>query len=133
MSPIEKMLINRCFMMACKHNICPDSSRDDIKQAIEYSHDKGYLYTNRSANAFVCGYRIPELNDKWKTTIPDKEQGEIFFVNFAVSEDLDKWTLLRMLRAFLKSNPDVKELCYYRRNSEKDFKQIHLRRASHGK
>ena len=127
---IEKALIWRCFEMACKHNVCPDTPRTEMKKVIEFSHDKGYLYTNKLANTFVCGYRIPELNDKWKTTIPEKETGEIFFVNFALSEEPNKWTMLRMLREYLKENTDVKELCYFRRNSDKDFKRIIIRRFS---
>jgi hypothetical protein len=127
---IEKALIWRCLDMVNKRNVCPDSPRSEMAQVVEFSHNRGYLYTNRGANAFVCGYRIPEISDKWKSTIPENEQGEIFFVNFAVSEEPDRWTLLRMLRGLLKDNPDIKELCYYRRNSDKDFKRIHLRRPS---
>lgn len=100
-----------------------------MKRVIEFSHDKGYLYTNRQANTFVCGYRIPEVSDKWKDTIPETEQGEIFFVNFALSEEPSKWMMLRMLREYLKANTDVKELCYFRRNSDKDFKRIILKRS----
>lgn len=126
---IEKALKWKCFEMACKHNVCPETPRSEMKRVIEFSHDKGYLYTNKFANTFVCGYRIPELNDKWKSTIPDKENGEIFFVNFALSEDPNRWDLLKMLRAYLKENPDVKELVYFRRNNDKDFKRIHLKRS----
>lgn len=132
MSPIEKMLINRCFLLACKHNVCPKTPRSEMKKVIEYSHDKGYLYTNKLANTFVCGYRIPEVNDKWKSTIPEKEMGEIFFVNFALSEDPNRWDLLKMLRSYLKENPDVKELVYYRRGNHEDFKRIHLKGVNHG-
>jgi len=126
---IEKALMHRCMDLVSKTNVCPDTPRSEMARVVAYSHDKGYLFTNRGANAFVCGYRIPEVSDKWKTTIPEKEQGEIFFVNFAVSEEPNRWTLLRMLREYLKSNPDVKELCYYRRNSDTDFKRIIVRRS----
>lgn len=129
MRPVEKMLINKCYALACKTNVCPDTVRSEMKGIIEFSHDRGYLYTNKNANTFVCGYRIPEVNDKWKTTIPDKETGDIFFVNFAVSEEPNKWMMLKMLREYLKNNTDVKELVYFRRNSDKDFKRIHLKRS----
>jgi len=131
MKMIEKALIWRCCKMIDDTNVCPDSPRAEMKQVVEFSHNHGYLYTNRGANTFVCGYRIPEINDKWKSTIPEKEEGEIFYVNFAVSEEPNKWNMLRMLREYLKANPDVKELCYYRRNSDTDFKRIILRRSNH--
>ena len=130
-SEVEKALLNKCALMCQKHKVCPDSSLREMITAIVFSHDHGYLYANRSANAFVCGYRIPEVNDKWKSTIPDKEEGEIFFVNFAVSEEPNSFALLKMLRSYLKDNPDVKELVYFRRNNDKDFKRIHLKGASH--
>ena len=125
---VEQLLLTKCLNMCREHKVCPDSSLEDIVKAICFSHERGYLYTNRKANSFVCGYRIPEVNDKWKSTIPEKEEGEIFFVNFAVSEDPNPWNLLKMLRDYLKENTDVKELVYYRRNNDKDFKRIHLRR-----
>lgn len=126
---VENLLLAKCFHMACNSNVCPDSPRSEMARVIEYSHDRGYLFTNRQANAFVCAYRIPELSDKWKTTIPEVESGEIVYVNFAVSEEPNRWTLLRMLRDYVKSNPDVKEVCYFRRNSDTDFKRIIVRRS----
>ena len=127
---VEQLLLLKCANMVSELKVCPDSPIEDMLKVIAYSHERGYLYTNRPANAFVCGYRIPEVNDKWRCTIPEKEQGEIFFVNFAVSEEPNKWVLLKMLRSYLKENTDVKELVYYRRNNDKDFKRIHLRRPT---
>lgn len=126
---IEKILVNHCINLVKKHGVCPDSDMKEMINAIVYSHDRGYLYTNRKANTFVCGYRIPEVNDKWRVTIPEEETGEIFFVNFAVSEDSSKWALLKMLRSYLRDNPDIHDLVYYRRNSDTDFRQIHIRRS----
>jgi hypothetical protein len=125
---LEQLLLMRCANMVNQRKVCPDSPIEEMVKVIGYSHEKGYLYTNRQANTFVCGYRIPELSEKWKSTIPEKEEGEIFFVNFAVSEEPNKWVLLKMLREYLKANTDVKELVYFRRNNDKDFKRIHLRR-----
>lgn len=126
----EQLLLLRCAKMVNESKVCPDSSLEEMIRVIAYSHNHGYLYTNRLANTFVCGYRIPEINEKWKTTIPEKEQGTIFYVNFAVSEEPNKWVLLKMLRNYLKENMDVMELCYFRRNSDKDFKRISIRRPS---
>ena len=127
-SKVEQLLLTKCLHMCRESKVCPNSTVEEMISAICISHEHGYLYANRDANTFVCGYRIPEVNDKWKCTIPEKEEGEIFFVNFAVSEEPNPWRLLKMLRSYLKENTDVKELVYYRRNSDTDFKRIHLRR-----
>lgn len=129
---LEQLLLLRCAKMVNETKVCPESSLEEMIKVIAYSHEHGYLYTNKSANTFVCGYRIPELSDKWKSTIPDKEEGEIFFINFAVSEEPNKWALLKMLRNYLKENPDVKELTYFRRGNHADFKRIHLKGVNHG-
>lgn len=129
----DQLVLMRCINMALESAVCPNSKPDELIKAIVYSHEHGYLYTNRKANAFVCGYRIPEVSDKWSSTIPEKETGEIFYINFAVSKDINNWVLLKMLRDYLRDNPDVKELVYFRRNNDKDFKRIHLRRPTHVK
>lgn len=126
----QQLLLMKCANMVKRSEVCPDSSYKEMLDVIHYSHNKGYLYTTKDANTFICGYRIPEINEKWKNTIPEKEQGTIFYVNFAVSENPDWMVLLKMLREYLKSNTDVKELCYFRRNNDKDFKRIILRRPS---
>lgn len=126
----EQLILFRCIKMSFDTNVCPETTRENMLDIICYAHKKGYLYTNRNANAFVCGYRIPEVNERWKNTMPAEENGEIFFVNFAISEDQSKWTLLRMLRSYLSENQDVKELVYFRRNSDTDFRHIRIRRPS---
>jgi hypothetical protein len=128
---VEQLLLTKCLNMCRSGGVCPDSTVEELIHAICFSHERGYLYANRKANSFVCGYRIPEVNDKWKCTIPEKEEGEIFFVNFAVSEEPNSFVLLKMLRSYLKENPDVKELVYFRRNNDKDFKRIHIKGAVH--
>lgn len=123
----QQLVLMKCISMVNKTKVCPESSLVELAEAIMFSHGKGYLYTNKEANSFVCGYRIPEINDKWKNTIPQEENGEIFFVNFAVSEGHDWFGLLKMLRSYLRENTDVKELVYFRRNNDKDFKKIQIR------
>jgi hypothetical protein len=127
---LEQILMSRCMNMVVRNKVCPASSIEELANVIIFSHKKGYLLTNRKANAFVCCYRIPEINDRWKNEIPENEQGDILYVNFAVSESADKWILLKILRDYMKENPDVKELVYYRRGSNTDFKKIHLRSQS---
>jgi hypothetical protein len=117
--------------MACKTNVCPNSSREDLLKAIVYSHEKGYLLTSKDSSAFASVYIIPELNEKYTQEIPEVEIGEIAYVNFAISEERNSFVLLKMLRDYMKSKPQIKELVYFRRNTNTDFKRIHLRRTSH--
>ena len=128
---MQQLLLMKCFHMACKSNVCPDSSREDLLKAIIYSHEKGYLLTNKDASAFANVYIVPEMNEYYKTVIPETESGDLAYVNFAISEEKNPWVLLKMLREYMKQNPQVKDLVYFRRNNDKDFKRIHLRRPNH--
>jgi len=122
---VGQMLTIKCFIMACKSNVCPDSPREDLMKAILFSHEKGYLLTNRDASAFANVYRVKSEKDI--ENIPEKEVGEMAYVNFAISEQKNPFVLLKMLREYVKQNPEVKELIYFRRNSDTDFKRIHIR------
>lgn len=130
---IEKALIQRCFDMVVKENVCPETPRSEMMQIISYCHDKGWLYTNPKANAFVCCYKIPKVDKQYDETLPTEEVGEILYVNFAVSESDEPASLLKILRGYLLNNPEVKEMVYYRRGSDTDFKHIYLRRNENEK
>lgn len=124
---LEQLLLMKCFHMACASNVCPESPREDLLKAIIFSHDKGYLLTNKDASAFANVYRVKSESDVEK--IPEVEDGELAYVNFAISEQKNPFVLLKMLREYVKQNPEVKELVYFRRNSDTDFKRIHIKRS----
>lgn len=124
---LKQLLTLKCFVMACKSNVCPDSPREDLMKAILFSHEKGYLLTNRDASAFANVYRVKNETEIYK--IPEVEEGSLAYVNFAVSEEKNPFVLLKMLRGYVKDNPEVKELIYFRRNSDTDFKRIHIKRS----
>ena len=124
---LEQLLTLKCFSMACKSNVCPESPREDLMKAILFSHEKGYLLTNKDASAFANVYRVK--NESEVDKIPDVEEGSLAYVNFAVSEEKNPFVLLKMLRGYVNANPEVKELIYFRRNSDTDFKRIHIKRS----
>lgn len=130
---IEKALLSRCFEMVVNQNVCPQTPRSEMMQILEYCHEKGWLYTNPKANAFVRCYRIPVVDKKFDEILPKEEEGQILYVNFAVSEDDEPSSLLKILRGYLLNNPEVKEMVYYRRGSDTDFKHIYLRRNENEK
>jgi hypothetical protein len=124
---LQQLLTLKCFIMACKSNVCPDSPREDLMKAILFSHEKGYLLTNKDASAFANVYRVKSETEVDK--IPDVENGDLAYVNFAVSEEKNPFVLLKMLRGYVNANPEVKELIYFRRNSDADFKRIFIKRS----
>lgn len=106
--------------------VCPDTPRSKFIKQLLWAHSKGYLYTTANEDAYVLAYRIKEWDEKWGNEMPESEDGDILYCAMAVSVSKSKLGLLKMLRAYCKEN-DIKELIYYKRNSEKDFKRIKVR------
>jgi len=110
--------------------VCPDTPRSKFIKQLLWAHTKGYLLTNSNEDAYVLAYRIPEWDEKWTKEMPEKEEGDILYCAMAVSTNKSKAGLLKILRAYCKEN-DVKELIYYKRNSDTDIKRIKLRSKSY--
>lgn len=106
--------------------VCPDTPRSQFIKQLLWAHNKGYLFTNKEEDAYVLAYRIPEWDKKWGNQMPDKEEGDILYCAMAVSVSKKKSGLLKILKAYCLEN-DVKELIYYKRNSDSDLKRIKLR------
>lgn len=124
---VEQLLLLKCYLLACESNVCPDSPREDLLKAIIFSHKKGFLLTNRDASAFANVYRV--RSEVECDEIPEVEDGELAYVNFAISEQKSPFVLLKMLREYVKRTPEVKELVYFRRGNHDDFKRIHIKRS----
>lgn len=120
-------LLSNCMRMIRDTKVCPDTPAHDWPRILLYAHARGYLYTNRKGTAFVLIFRIPEWDEKWITTLPDKESGNKAYTVFAVSEEDDKLSLLRMFKSYVAQH-GIEEMIYYRRNSDTDLKRIKIRK-----
>lgn len=121
-----KLLAN-CMHLIKDSGVCPNAPVSDWPRILLFAHARGYLYTNRDGNAFALVFRIPEWDDKWINTFPDKESGSKAYVVFAVSESDDPLTLTRMFKSYVAQN-GIEEMIYYRRNSDTDLKRIKIRK-----
>lgn len=125
-----KLLIT-CARMLSDSYICPDSPRnfDHWWRIVKYSHLHGFLYTgfcNGGIDLVVVGYRVPEVTQDTGNKLPLKEEGDTLYVPLMVSKSKDLLKPLRMLRYYLSQNPDVKEIAYSYRGTDK-LKRFHLR------
>lgn len=124
MSQID--LLKKCLKMVIDSNVCPETPKNIWPLVLMFAHIKGYLYTNKDASAFACGFCVPNWDEKYITLMPSKEEGKIGYVTFAVSESKNKFDLLKMLKSFKRLH-DLDEVIYYRRNNEHDFKRMRLK------
>lgn len=121
-----KLLAN-CMRLIKDTKVCPDTPLNEWPRILLFAHARGYLYTNRNGTAFVLIFRIPEWDEKWTERLPDKESGNKAYTVFAVSEEDDKVSLLRMFKSYVAQH-GIEEMIYYRRNSDTDLKRIKIRK-----
>lgn len=114
--------------MVVQSGVCPETPLCAWSEIISFCHKKGYLYTLFEKDepvAVVCAYKIPYFDDKFTLRYPEKQEGDVLYIAWAVSNSVSMTSLLYMLKKYIKKN-DIKEIAYYRRNSESDLKRIKL-------
>lgn len=121
-------LLIKCMEMIKNSKVCPQTPINEWPRILMFAHARGYLYTNKDGDAFALVFRIPEWNEVWTHTMPDKESGNKAYVVFAVSDSKDKLVLTRMFKDYVRLN-NIEEMIYYRRNSDTDLKRIVTRRS----
>jgi len=121
-------LLGKLMRMIIDSKVCPETPKYQWPKILLFAHARGYIYTNGDASAFALVYRIPEWEEKWSITMPDKESGNCAYVAFAVSESKDKLALTKMFKENVRRN-NIEEMIYHRRNSDTDLKRIITRRS----
>lgn len=120
----QKELLVSIMQMVVKSGVCPETDEREWAKLILYAHTRGFLYTSPDHKTVVCAYR--SNSDTHKTEMPLFEDGEHLHVVWAASESDDKNSLLKLMRMYLKDNK-VKDITYYRRNSDTDFKKLNVK------
>lgn len=120
----QKDLLVRIMQMVIRSGVCPDTDEKEWAKLILYAHSKGFLYTTPDCKTVVCAYR--SSSDTHQKEMPLFEEGEHLHVVWTVSESDDKNSLLKLMRMYLKGNK-VKDISYYRRNSDNDFKKLNVK------
>jgi hypothetical protein len=125
----QKELLVHIMQMVIRSGVCPETDEKEWAKLILFAHTAGFLYVSSDKQTVVCAYRSDkEEHDK---NMPVKENGEHLHVIWAASESSDKNCLLKMMRSYLKENK-VKDITYFRRNSDVDFKKLNVKGYSNG-
>lgn len=125
----NRELLVKIFDIIIKSKVCPKTSYRQWSATLQELHRKGMLYcaidrtTEKVLSAWAV-YRIPSWHEMYRELIPITEKGEIIYVPFFVSIDPKQNGPLTALKSYLAEHPEVKELIYYRRNSDTDFRRI---------
>ena len=125
-----KLLIT-CAKMLSNSYICPESPRnfDHWWKIVKFTHTHGWLFVgfdNKEIYLVAVAYKVPEVDAHTGDELPIVEGGDIVYVPLMVSTSKDKLKPLRMLRYYLSQNPDVKEIAYSYRGTNR-IKRFTLR------
>ena len=121
----QKELLVKIMKMVVASGVCPETDEKDWAKLILYAHTRGFIYMNANHDTIVCAYRSNK--EEHSKEMPLMETGRHLHIVWAVSTAETKNNLLKMLRSFLRENPDIEDISYFRRNSETDFKKINVK------
>ena len=125
---VNNFLFN-IYGILLKSKVCPATEQAEWLKILSVMHVKGWLYygyEEGEVRVVVGAYRIKEFKDDTKDVLPKKEEGDILYVAFMASTAEDKLLPRKLLTEYLKNNKSIKEVIFYRRNSDQDIKRIDL-------
>jgi len=119
----QKEMLVKIMKLVINSGVCPETSPKEWAKLILFSHCHGFLYANSDLTTVVCAYR--SHSNTHSLEMPNFEDSDAphLHVVYAASESSDRNSLLKLMRMYLKTNK-VKDITYYRRNSDTDFKKL---------
>jgi len=118
-------LILMIYDLLKQQGVYPNTSKEEFIKDLVYLHQKGCLYTSFEYGkpvVVVAMYRIPEYTPEKIDKYPEKEEGTILYIPFAVSISKDKHKILSLLKYHLNNHPEISEVIYERKGKPKRFK-----------
>lgn len=117
----QKELLVKIMQIVINSGVCPETNEKEWAKLILYAHTRGFLYTTPDFKTVVCAYR--SKSDTHEPEMPFVEEGEHLHVVWAASESSDKNSLLKLMRAYLKSNK-VKDITYRRTHAPETYTKL---------
>lgn len=124
----QHQFLGKILHLVTSSGVCPETTLKEWLKIIPFAHEKGYLWTRMDGEeptvAVLC-YRMPEWKEEYANVMPEKEEGNILYIGFAVSKCNSSSSLLRMLRAYIYLH-EIDDIYYYKGNSCTNLKHFRL-------
>lgn len=81
--------------------------------------NRKWIYVFRKGeklSGLAGAYKIKHPSEAVKDHLPEKEEGDILFISFFASQSENTLAALKCLKAYLRRNPDVRSIMYYRKS-----------------
>ena len=119
-------VLKQVFFLIVQSTLFPDADVKELALDLLKLHGDGYLYISLDENEDVtyvmCGYRVKEAPEKYPKYYPEKEEGDVFYVAWAVSKDNDVNSIKRLLTSFTEQRPDIKTVAFHDRSDGESLK-----------
>jgi hypothetical protein len=123
-------LLIQAFFLITKSGVCPETTPEEWKKILLYTHSKGYLYahvTEEKLDMIACMYRVKSLSDKNIDVYPEKEKGNILYVPFFASTQKDNTLAISLFKSIIDKKGNIKEIAFH------DLKDGKLKRYKRSK
>lgn len=114
----ESRLFESICRLVIESDIAPNVTRLEWMSDLLYMHKRRWLYCSMKGSrlvAIAAAYCIPEWNEHYLISMPEKEEGRILYIPFVVSSEEVPVAPLRLIRFCLRENPDVEEIIYLKK------------------
>lgn len=115
MSKIE--VLKEAYKLVVESSIFPEKDKEYFAKLLLYADKKGWLWLGREKGAVKAvgiGYRVKDDKEETLDQIPEKSEGDIFFVPLLVSKAENKYLALKLLKTALKGMDKVKKVKFYK-------------------
>lgn len=126
---LDVTFILKVYNFIKRSGVCPETTMEEWLATLTNLHTKGFLHYGHEGDEIkvvVGAFRIPTFDGKPIKETPEKEEGNILYVDFMASEAQDKWLPRRMLTEHINKFP-IEKIVFYKRNSDDNFRIVDLK------
>lgn len=123
---IQRFMAVYNFLM--RNGLMPGADAMAVMDMLAHLFERGWIYYGYENDELVMcigAFRVKSMEGIDAFTLPEKEEGDILFVEFAVSIAEDKHLMRRMLQKYTEEN-DVKKMIFYKHNPDGDDKYTEM-------
>lgn len=106
----------KIYNFLIKNGLMPEADKFQVMDMVAHLYERGWLYygyENDKIVAVVGLYRVKDADHAKTDKLPDKEEGDVLYVEFSVSVAEDKHLMRKMLGNYCQGK-DIKKMVFYK-------------------
>ena len=115
---LESDLLKQISSLVLESDLYPEISPLEWISDLYYMHKRKWLYCSLKGSKLVAvagAFRIPGWEEKYRSSMPEREEGSLLYLSFVASTEEIPVALPRLLKFCLRENPEVEEILYFKK------------------